>query len=152
MLFDYGFGTAQVSAMLSFFTAALAVGKILQGLIYSRIGLSRGGYIVIGVFAISYVLLRFPAMVYPALVLLAFGMGSVTTLMPTVTRFTFGALEYAAIWSILSTVSSIGSLIATPLFGMVYDAAGSYEPAMLASSIALVAALGALFLSFRKIK
>ena len=91
-----------------------------------------------------------PSLVYPGLALLAVGMGCVTTLMPILTRFTFGALEYAAIWSILSTASSIGSLIATPLFGMVYDASGSYAPAMIASSVALALSLGLMYLCFRK--
>lgn len=152
LLAGYGFDTAKVSAMVSFFTAALAVGKILQGLLYGKLGPAKGGCLIIGLFALSYVLLGMPSMVYPALVALAFGMGSVTTLMPIVTRFIFGALEYAAIWSILSTASNIGSLAATPLFGMVYDAAGSYTPAMTAASAALVLALAALCLTFRKRK
>lgn len=150
VLSGYGFDTAQVSAMVSFFTAMLAVGKIVQGLLYSRIGPDKGGYIIIACFSASFLLLQSPKLIYPALVLLAVGMGCVTTLMPTVARFTFGALEYASIWSILSTVSSIGSLIATPMFGMVYDSFGSYSPAMTVSAVGLVVALIALFLSFRK--
>ena len=150
VLSGYGFDTAQVSAMVSFFTAMLAVGKIVQGLLYSKIGPDKGGYIIIACFSISFLLLQNPKLIYPALVLLAVGMGCVTTLMPTVARFTFGALEYASIWSILSTVSSVGSLIATPMFGMVYDAFSSYGPAMTVSAIGLVVALIALFLSFRK--
>lgn len=152
VLSGYGFDTAQVSAMVSFFTAMLAVGKIVQGLLYSKIGPDKGGYIVIACFSISFLLLQSPKLIYPALVLLAVGMGCVTTLMPTVARFTFGALEYASIWSILSTVSSVGSLIATPMFGMVYDAFGSYSPAMTVSAAGLVVALVALFLSFRSKK
>lgn len=152
VLSGYGFGTAQVSAMVSFFTAALAVGKIAQGLLYSKIGPDQGGYLVIGCFALSFLLLRQPGMIFPALVTLAVGMGCVTTLMPTVTRFTFGALEYASIWSILSTVSSVGSLIATPAFGMVYDSFGSYSPAMTVSAVGLCLALVALALSFRSKK
>ena len=150
VLGGFGYGTAQVSAMMSFFTAALAVGKILQGILYSRLGPDKGGYIIVAVFGISFVMLCFPGMAYPGLVALAVGMGCVTTLMPIVTRFLFGAREYAAIWSILSTASSIGSLIATPLFGMVYDASGSYAPAMIASSVALALSLGLMVLCFRK--
>lgn len=152
VLSGYGFDTAQVSAMVSFFTAMLAVGKIVQGLLYSKIGPDKGGYIVIACFSVSFLLLQSPKLIYPALVLLAVGMGCVTTLMPTVARFTFGALEYASIWSILSTVSSVGSLIATPMFGVVYDAFGSYGPAMTVSAAGLVIAAIALFLSFRSKK
>ena len=150
VLGGFGYGTAQVSTMMSFFTAALAVGKILQGILYSRLGPARGGYIIIAVFGLSFVLLCFPGMAYPALVALAVGMGCVTTLMPIVTRFVFGAREYAAIWSILSTASSIGTLIATPLFGMAYDATGSYTPAMAVSAVALFVSLPILALAFRK--
>ena len=150
VLGGFGYGTAQVSTMMSFFTAALAVGKILQGILYSRLGPARGGYIIIAVFGLSFVLLCFPGMAYPALVALAVGMGCVTTLMPIVTRFVFGAREYAAIWSILSTASSIGALIATPLFGMAYDATGSYTPAMAVSAGALFVSLPILALAFRK--
>ena len=150
VLGGFGYGTAQVSTMMSFFTAALAVGKILQGILYSRLGPARGGYIIIAVFGLSFVLLCFPGMAYPALVALAVGMGCVTTLMPIVPRFVFGAREYAAIWSILSTASSIGTLIATPLFGMAYDATGSYTPAMAVSAAALFVSLPILMMAFRK--
>ena len=150
VLGGFGYGTAQVSTMMSFFTAALAVGKILQGILYSRLGPARGGNIIIAVLGLSFGLLCFPGMAYPALVALAVGMGCVTTLMPIVTRFVFGAREYAAIWSILSTASSIGTLIATPLFGMAYDATGSYTPAMAVSAGALFVSLPILALAFRK--
>ena len=150
VLSGYGFTTSQVSAMVSFFTAALALGKILQGLLYSRLGPWKGGAIIVAVFAVSFVLMQLPGVIYPALAMLAVGMGCVTTLMPILTRFTFGALEYAAIWSILSTASSVGSLIATPLFGMVYDTSGSYAPAMTASALGLVLSLGLMMLCFRK--
>ena len=150
VLAGFGFATDQVSAMVSFFTAALALGKIAQGILYSRLGPQRGGLLIVAVFAGSFLLLGRPGLVYPGLAMLAVGMGSVTTLMPTLTRFTFGALEYAAIWSILSTASSIGALIATPLFGMAYDAFGSYAPAMTASSLGLALCLVLMGICFRK--
>lgn len=150
LLSGYGFDTGKVAVMVSVFTGALAVGKVVQGLIYSRFGAVRGGYAVVAVFAVSFIVLMSPAMVYPGLVLLAFGMGSVTTLMPILTRFAFGGRDFAGIWSILSTASSIGSLIATPCFGMVYDAFGSYGPAMMGSAVILLVSLAAMVLCFRK--
>ena len=148
VLAGYGFGTGTVSAMVSFFTAALAVGKILQGVLYSKIGPYRGGCLVIFLFAGGFLLLRLPQLSYPALVMLAVGMGSVTTLMPLLTRSAFGNLEYAAIWGVLSTTSNVGTLVAAPLFGAVYDRCGSYGPAMLLSCAAL--ALCPLLLAVRK--
>ncbi len=150
LLAGYGFSTARVSAMLSFFTAALALGKVAQGFLYSKIGPHKGGYLIVAVFALSFVLLRIPGLVYPALAMLAVGMGCVTTLMPILTRFTYGALEYAAFWSILSTASNVGALIASPLFGFVYDSSGSYEPAIVASAVGLALCLGLMYFYFRK--
>ena len=150
LLAGYGFSTARVSAMLSFFTAVLALGKVAQGFLYSKMGPHKGGYLIVAVFALSFVLLRVPRLGYPALAMLAVGMGCVTTLMPILTRFTFGALEYAAIWSILSTASNVGALIASPLFGFVYDSAGSYEPAMAASTAGLTLCPGLMYFCFRK--
>ena len=150
VLGEYGFGTAKVSTMMSFFTAALAVGKILQGMLYSKLGPVRGGYLVVAIFAVSFILLGVPGLAYPALAALAVGMGCVTTLMPILTRFTFGAREYASIWSILSTVSSVGSLIATPMFGMAFDATGSYALAMTVSAAMLFGCLTLMVVFFRK--
>lgn len=152
LLAGYGFETGQVSAMVGFFTAALAVGKILQGLLYGRMGAVRGGYVVVAIFAGSFLLLRNHTLAYPALAALAVGMGSVTTLMPVMTRFAFGPKEYAAIWSILSTASNAGTLIAAPVWGMAYDATNSYELAILGSAGLVFLALGALFVCFRKTK
>lgn len=151
LLAGFGYETAAVSGMVSFFTAMLAVGKIAQGMLYSRIGPVRGGYIVIGVFALSYVLLG-RQMVYPGLIAMAVGMGCVTTLMPILTRLACGDREFAGIWSILSTASSIGSMIATPVFGMVYDATGSYGPAMAVMPGLIAVSLAAMWLCFRKNK
>jgi len=152
LLTGYGFDTGTVSAMISIFTGALAAGKILQGILYSRIGAVRGGYGMVALFAVSFLVLRSSELIYPGLVMLAFGMGSVTTLMPTLTRYAFGARDFASIWSILSTVSSVGSLIATPLFGMVYDTAGSYDPAMIGSFAIVLVSLGAMLLCFHNQK
>ena len=152
LLGGMGFGTAQVSAMVSFFTAALAVGKILQGVLYAKVGIVKGSYIMVFIFAVSFLLLMMPGIVYPALVTLAFGMGVVTTLMPLIARFAFGPREFASIWSILATASSVGSFAATPLWGIVYDMTGTYTLAMTVSSAGLVIALAAMVFCFKEKK
>lgn len=152
LLGGMGFETAQVSTMLSFFTAALAVGKILQGALYSKVGIVKGSYIMVFLFAVSFLLLMIPGIVYPALVTLAFGMGVVTTLMPLIARFSFGPREFASIWSILATASSVGAFAATPLWGIVYDTTGTYTPAMIVSTVGLIAALVAMVFCFSEKK
>lgn len=150
LLEDMGFGASQTGVMVSVMTAGLAVGKIFQGLLYSWIGVKKGGSILVVMFAVSFLLLLSPALVYPGLIFLAFGMGVVTTLMPTAARFVFGAREYASIWSLLATASSVGSFLANPVWGMVYDGFGSYTPALIVSPVLLAGALCALLVALRK--
>ena len=144
------FSSAQVGVMMSVMTASLAVGKIFQGMLYSKVGIARGGTVITAMFIAGFFLLLKPATAYPGLVCLAFGMGIVTTLMPTVARFVFGAREYASIWGLLATASSVGSFVATPVWGMIYDCCGTYAPAMLTVPVLLAAALAAMLMALKK--
>ena len=87
---------------------------------------------------------------HPGLILLAFGLGIYTTLLPQVCRRVFGSREYAAIWSLIATVGSVGTFVATPVWGLVYDITGSYTLGLIAAPVMLMVALGALILIFRK--
>ena len=137
MLSGYGFPPEWVGVMMSFFTVALALGKIAQGVFYGRVGGVRGGMVVTGLFAVSFGILLFPGFAWIGLAALAVGMGTVTTLLPLLTRMIFGNREYASIWGILYSAANVGTLAATPLFGLAYDAGGSYCPAMMVSFAAI---------------
>lgn len=146
------FSTAQVSVLMSAMTASLAVGKILQGMLYSKTGAAGGGTVITAFYIAGFLLLLKAGTAYAGVVSLAVGMGIVTTLMPTATRAVFGAREYAAIWGILAAASSAGSLIATPVWGFVYDCWGSYVPAMLVTPALILLALATMLLALRKKK
>lgn len=133
-------GSARVSSLMSLFTAALALGKLAQGFLYGKIGPVRGGLLVTVLYAAGFALLRL-GLLLPGLLLLALGMGTVTTLMPILTRLVFGGREYAAIWGILSAVSNLAALVTTPLFGLSFDLTGSYAGAMTAAAVLLIPAL-----------
>ena len=143
------FSTGQISFMISLMTASLAIGKILQGMLYNRIGIKNGGIIIGMMYVISFLLLQKSFFAYPGLICLAFGMGILTTLMPTVVRYIFGAREFAAIWGLISTVCSVSSFIATPSWGMVYDSFGTYTPAMMACPVLLVIGLITMSISLK---
>lgn len=149
LLASYGFETGRVSVMVSLLTAFLAVGKVAQGILYGRLGIQKGGYLMMVVFAAGFLVLTSKALVYPGLILLAFGLGVYTTLLPQVARSTFGSREYASIWSLIATAGSVGSVIATPVWGLVYDVTGSYTLGLIAAPVLLGLALVALVLNNR---
>lgn len=150
VLSGYGFPPERVGVLMSLFTASLALGKIAQGVFYGKAGALRGGIAVIGLFAVSFGLLLQPGLVWVSLPALALGMGTVTTLMPLITRLTFGNREYAAIWGIVYSAANFGTLVAAPLFGFSYDLSGSYGGSMVVSSALLVGSVALMHLCFRE--
>lgn len=149
VLSDAGLHTAMVSTSMTVFTAALALGKIGQGLLYGKAGPVTGGFLMILCYIAGFLLLG-RGLIWPGLLMLAAGMGTVTTLMPVLARTVFGGREYASIWSILSAVSNLGAMTAAPLFGTAFDSTGSYAGAMTAAAVLLIPALGALMAVFCK--
>ncbi len=143
VLGSMGLDTAQVSTMMSLLTFALALGKILQGKLYQSAGNRVGGSITIALFAVGMLMLPQQALLYPAVICSAIGLGVYTTLMPLVTRAAVGNENFAAVWGILQASASISLAIATPLWGTVYDLRGSYALVLAANAVLLAVGFGA---------
>lgn len=138
-----GFSAGQVSVMISAMTAFLAVGKVGQGLLYGKIGIFKGGLLMMAAFGAGCLAMLSKALAWPGLLLLALGMGVYTTLLPQVTRRVFGSREYASIWGLVSTVGCAGTFIANPIWGTIYDQTGSYTLGLVGSAVLLTGAMWA---------
>jgi len=152
VLGEMGHDSTQIGIMVSVMTAASAVGTVAEGAICSKLGIKNTMLGVLAVYAVGYILMSLRSGVYVALAFLAFGSGSIGTLMPVVVRQIFGGREYAAIWSVVISCSSVASFIAAPLWGMVYDFSGSYLPALIAMPVLLAGGIFCLFGAFRNIE
>lgn len=150
MLTDFGYASERVSLMISLMTASLAAGKILQGQLYGRLGLKTGGCLMLLAFALGFLAMLRRELAYPGLVLLAFGMGIYTTMMPLVVRKVFGSREYAQIWALIATVGSVGTFAANPIWGTVFDRTGSYALAQFVSPVLLAAAVWMLIAALKE--
>lgn len=150
LLEGMGFDAGQVGMMLSVMTGSAAVGMVLEGMLCSRFGVKRILTLFVVGYALGYLMLSHASLAYPALILLACGSGTISTLMPVLVRQIFGGRDYAAIWSVVITCSSVASFLATPVWGMVYDMFGTYLPALIAMPILLAVSLGCLALIFKK--
>ena len=147
-----GRGEGEISLMLSVMTAFVAVGSVAEGVLCSRFGIVRTLVTVLVLYAVGFSLLALGIGVYPALVCLALGGSALGTLMPVVVRQLFGGRDYAAIWSVVISCSSVASFLSTPGWGMIYDTFGTYTPALVAMPILQTAAIAALVMAFRKKK
>lgn len=144
-----GCDEGQVSLMLSVMTAFVAIGSVAEGVLCSRFGIVRTLATVLVIYAVGFSLLALGTGVYPALVGLALGGSALGTLMPVVVRRLFGGRDYAAIWSVVISCSSVASFLATPAWGMIYDSFGTYTPALVAMPVLQLAAVAALLTAFR---
>ena len=149
LLSSNGFDAGTVSVMISVMTAFLAIGKVVQGLLYGKLGVQKGGCTMLLVFAAGFLLMLSPSLSWPGLIFLAFGMGIYTTLLPQAARQAFGSREYASIWALIATAGSAGTFVANPVWGTIYDLTGSYTLGLVAAPVLLLAALAALLLSLK---
>lgn len=150
ILSGHEISAAMVSMMMSAMTAMLAIGKIILGFVYSKIGVRNGGCLAIAAFALGLLAIQFKSMAFMGLILIAFGIGAYSTLLPMATRTVFGTKEYPAIWGVLATASSVGSVVLGPVWGMIFDATGSYSLALILAAVLLSGVILALLRIFRK--
>lgn len=150
LLHAHGYTSAQVSVMISVMTAFLAIGKVVQGIVYGRLGIRRGGCLLLTVFALAFLVLLIPKLAWPGLILMALGLGIYTTLLPQVCRRVFGSREYAAIWALLATAGSAGTFVANPLWGTIYDMTGSYTLGLLVCPVLLIGGMFAMLASMKE--
>lgn len=150
LLTAQGFTAVQVSVMISVMTAFLAVGKFAQGMLYGKLGVKKGGVLMLAAFALGNLAMLSRGLAYPGLILLAFGMGIYTTLLPQVARRVFGSREYASIWSLISTAGCFGTFAANPVWGTIYDKTGTYTIGLAASAVLLGVAVWVLYLTLKE--
>ena len=152
VLGEMGHDSTRIGVMVSVMTAASAVGTMAEGVICSKLGVKKTMLGIVAIYAVGFVLMSLNRGVYVALVCLAFGSGSIGTLMPVVVRRAFGGQNYAAIWSVVISGSSVASFLASPLWGMVYDLMGTYLPALAAMPVLLLGGAGCLLGAFRNVE
>ena len=139
VLEEQGYDAGSAGMIISFYSAVLTAGKIAQGLLYGKIGLKKGALVIYALYIAGFVLLLSGA-VYPAFFCIGLGFGIVTTLVPVLTKALFGQKEYAGIYGIIAMSLSVGSFITTPVWGVVYDTAGSYRPGFLVMPVLIAVA------------
>ena len=111
----------------------------------------KGGLLMLALFAAGCLAMLHKALAWPGLLLLAWGMGIYTTLLPQVTRRVFGSREYASIWSLISTVGCAGTFVANPIWGTIYDLTGTYTLGLVGAAVLLAGAMWAHLLTLKDV-
>lgn len=143
-LVQIGLEPTSAAGVISIYMLVIIGAKILLGVINDKFGTVAALLMTIVLWALSFVILSVAANYTIALVgAVVFGCGIaiVTVMPPLLTGQMFGQRDYAAIWSIIGALSSLGLAIGTPIIGLVYDVSESYD-------LAFYGAIGVLALTF----
>ncbi len=141
-----GYGEMAVAGLVSFLGITLILGKIVCGQVYDRVGGFRGNFFAGGLLLAGLILLCLaPTGSIPVAVaaLTAYGLGlAVTTVTPA--RWAgdlYGEAGYDRAVQAITLANSVGSLVFSPIPGMLADHFGSYVPAYVMFAALMLAAL-----------
>jgi MFS family permease len=108
---------------------ALAIGKIVLGSLFDRLGLRTATSI-----AVSFLLIGTLGMIYVTNYIALFavvagtGLGTAfyTIANPIITTKVYGNKDYSSIYGFLTAVIGLGGIISPLIVGFLYDSSGSY--------------------------
>lgn len=138
---DLGYEYSFAAGIASLITASLAVGKIVMGAVFDKIGSRRAAVLSLSLFCIALALYWFADQVmilYLAAAIIGFGLSFSTVAYSVVTQDLFGKRDFAGIYSTLTIFSGLGGALGSPLIAGVYDHMGSYRLAWATLSLLMV--------------
>jgi MFS family permease len=155
LLTDRGMSERAAAAMVSLFAVAVAIGRVSNGLLMDRLhppAVTFGtlALAAIGSAGLAWLDLSTTAAPVVALAALLIGLaqGAEGDYIKFFSMRLFNFANFARVVALLATTISLGMSAGGLLFARVFDHFGSYEPAVIASSILYVVG-GALFLTLR---
>ena len=134
---DIGYEYSFAAGIASVVTASLAIGKIVMGAAFDRIGSQKAATISLLAFVVSFALYNLAGslpMLYLSTGLVGFGLSFATVAYSVIVQDVFGKKDYASIYGKLTVAASLGGAVASPLIRKVFDSMGTYRPAWIALS------------------
>ena len=127
--------TAGVGALMSSMAStANIVSKLMYGALVDKMGGHKTSTLCACINVIAVVLMltvHTPAVMIASAFLFGFSFANSSTAISVLTRETFGMENYTRVYPIMSFALAAANALAVTLFGMLYDAAGSYNPALI---------------------
>lgn len=129
---DVGFSPAFAATIASCGMASLAVGKLLLGWLYDKLGAAWATTIsqLSAIVGLAGALLA-PALPGVGLIVLGVGLGGAfgNVAHPIIAQIVYGDRDFSSIFGVISASANIGGMLTPVLVGGSYDMLGSYKPA-----------------------
>lgn len=147
-----GFDAVATGAFMSVAACGVVVASFAGGALIEKLGLSRTLIICTVLYAASFVMLSkvsLALLICVAVALLAIGNCYTSLFAPTVVSCVFGTRDYAALWGVVSMVTTLGQAVGAPLWGLSFDLSGSYVVGMWIACVVCLLALAVLVVCLR---
>lgn len=142
-----GFDATQAAAFVSLYSFIAIFGKIILGYAYDKLGTVGGIIFGNGMWLLFLICFLFiqdnTLMLYASAVFYGIGTCVTTVATPIIVSSVFGTKNYSEIYGFVSSFTMLGSAVGSSVIGFMYDAFGSYHPALiilLALSVFMTAA------------
>lgn len=138
-LVDHGYAFVDAGRVISLFCMALVFVKLLLGAHFEHKGLRSGILLPVAVDFLALLLLYFGQKPLLTLAVVLFSANSsLVALTPLlIAGQLYNAREFAVVWGLFSAASGIGNSVGSPLWGLLYDVSGSYQPGFLIAMVLL---------------
>jgi predicted MFS family arabinose efflux permease len=143
LLTDHGLSAASATAILGIFGLATLTGRLLAGYLVDRIYAPYVATVFFLAPIAGFVLLASAAGALPAIgvVLMGLGLGTEIDLIAFLISRYFGQRTFGELYGYFFMVFGLGSSFGRFLGGLVFDMAGSYNPALIGAAVALIVAV-----------
>lgn len=130
-----GYDAVVIGVVSSCYLVGGLVSRLLAGYLTDVIGVMKSLIICVAIGIIGILVLIFGAasgvaMVYVGSVLFGFGMCYSSCIPSIMTRDLYGSKDYAKIFSPISSMIWLGTMIMIPIYNAIYDLFGTYVPGM----------------------
>ncbi|MGD9559214.1 MAG: MFS transporter [Oscillospiraceae bacterium] len=150
---DQGFDAIQVSLLMSIAQVGLIINKLLAGAISDRKGprlaFSICSVCLVGGYALAVFVGKASFLAYPAAILAGAGMASPTMMTSLITRDLFGIRDYAPLIGFAECAMKLGGAVVPLCMSLVYDAMGTYVPALAVVGFLCAVGLALILAAFR---
>lgn len=139
-LTDIGYSVAVGATVTAMCQGSLAVGKMLLGQFYDKLGTRRATFLSNGATILGLccmLLAGFAPALIPIVLCQGLGCAFGTVAHPIITQAIFGLKDYSTIYGIISAMGSLGGALAPVFAASIYDGTGSYKGAFLAMAAVL---------------
>lgn len=129
---DLGYSDNTAAMFVSVMMLSMMFGKIVAGLMYDQLGVTAGNVIVIlsgFIGSVAALISRYPAAAWAFVIVIGFFSCAISVPVSIWTNRYFLKEEFTDAFSLLSMMGMMGTAVAAPVLGFIYDISRSYYPA-----------------------